>query len=141
MRIPSGTVASIVAALAALSGARAEFVPGRVYISAAGVENCVDPGPFDNDRIFQYDPITGSMSLFTIIPDGLCGGVTGLAFTPDGAYLRASSYLPSAILQVDTAGNVGVALGSGNGIAGPLGSNNVDHGSDSSFYVVNFSGQ
>ena len=60
-----------------------------------------------------------------------------MTFTPDGAALRASVWRSSTILEFDGNANVGVALGPGDGIRGPLGSNNIAYDADENFYVVN----
>ncbi|MCC6360955.1 MAG: hypothetical protein IT450_19620 [Phycisphaerales bacterium] len=62
--------------------------------------------------------------------------MTGLTFTPDGSRLRASVYHQSAIVEFDSAGTMSVALGPGDGIAGPLGGNNIAYDREEKFYVA-----
>ncbi len=126
---------AIVVCASALGPAQADFIPGRVYISGRTLEPCAW-GP--NERIFEFDPLTGESREFAVLPEQYCTGLTGLTFTPDGAALRASVWLPSTILEFDGNANVGVALGPGDGIRGPLGSNNIAYDADGNFYVVNF---
>ena len=125
---------AIIVCASALGQAQADFVPGRVYVSGRTLEPCAW-GP--NERIYEFDPLTGESREFAVLPEQYCGGLTGLTFTPDGAALRASVWLPSTILEFDGNANVGVALGPGDGILGPLGSNNIAYDADGNFYVVN----
>jgi streptogramin lyase len=116
-------------------------MPGRVYVSDPPPPElgCMLPGLVDNPRIFQYDPVSGAVSLFTVIPDSLCNSLNGLAFTPDGNHLRASGGVN--ILQIDSAGNVGVALGPANGIFAGGSGNNIAYDNQGNFFVVNANGQ
>jgi DNA-binding beta-propeller fold protein YncE len=129
---------SVLTAIATLWGgalpAAGDFIRGHVFVSGLAVENCRGT----EDRIFEYDPVSGQVSQFAVIPQGLCGGLSGLAFTPDGRRLRASVFQSNVILEFDSAGNREIALGAGNGIAGPLGSNNIAYDRAGNFYVVNF---
>ena len=65
------------------------------------------------------------------------GFLTGLAVTPDGTRLRASSWLRSWILEFDSKGSVTIALDVTDGIACPKGSNNLAYDAEGNFYVVN----
>jgi hypothetical protein len=116
--------------------ARADFVPGRVYISDGAQKNCQGPVEPD-DRIWEVDPVTGSVSLFVTTPHELCGNMSGLAFKPDGSALRASVFLTSSILEIDGNASVSVALDSADGIAGPHGYNNIAYDPQGNFYVHN----
>jgi sugar lactone lactonase YvrE len=121
-------------ALPGVFAAQADFVAGRIYVSASS-------GPCDepeaNPRIWEFDPATGNSRVFAELPDdGHCGFITGLTFTPDGSRLRASVYNPSAILEFDSDGNFTTALGPPDGVFGPLGGNNIAYDRDDNFYVL-----
>jgi hypothetical protein len=120
--------------------APAQFMPGRVYVSDPPPPEigCTLPGLADNDRIRQYDPASGIVSTFVVMPDEFCGGLWGLAFTPDGTRLRAAEGAHHNILDIDSTGNITVALNASNGLFFP-GDVTYDH--DGNFYVVNFNGE
>lgn len=116
------------------AAAAADFIPGRLYVTARTGELCDGT---NNERIYEFDPATGQTRLFTILPTQHCGGLNGLAFTPDGQHLRASLYRWSEVLEIDADGNVEVALDVSDGIIGPWGSNNIVHNDVGDFFVVN----
>ena len=120
------------------TGAQAQFTPGHVYISDRPQEPCfIGPPSNPNDRIWDVDPVTGESELLVEVPDGLCGWISGLAFNPAGTHLRGSMFFPSTILEFDAAGGIGVALDSSDGIALPIGGNNIAYDPLENFYVVN----
>lgn len=116
------------------AAAAADFIPGRLYVTARTGELCDGT---NNERIYEFDPATGLTRLFTILPTQHCGGLNGLAFTPDGQHLRASLYRWSEVLEIDADGNVEVALDVSDGIIGPWGSNNLVYNDVGDFFVVN----
>jgi hypothetical protein len=128
----------LVGAIAGLAGsARAQFVPGRVYISEPPADLCGSFPGLPNDRIWEIDPQTGQVSLFVELSDELCGYLNGLAFTPDATGLRASNFFTNSILQFDGSANASVALNAADGINEPLGGNNIAYDAASNFYVEN----
>lgn len=127
--------AFVLAGLLGVQTAAADFVPGRLYISAPVIEGCHSPIP-GHDLIYEFDPQTGGYSVFATIPDELCE-ISGLAFTPDGSKLRISSFYSSSILELDGNGGITKVLGPQNGIAGPYGSNNIGYDTAGNFYVGN----
>ncbi len=124
-------------ALILVSSARGEFVPGHVFAAQAARKLCLEQEEFGGDRIWEIDPATGEATLFAAIPEELCGFLTGLAFTPDGSRLRASSLLRYEILEFDSEGNMTVALDITDGIACPWGLNNLAYDAEGNFYVLN----
>jgi outer membrane protein assembly factor BamB len=116
------------------AAAVADFAPGRLYVTARTGELCDGT---NNERIYEFDPATGQTRLFTILPTEHCGGLNGLAFTPDGQHLRASVYRWSEVLEIDGDGNVEVALDVSDGIIGPWGGNNIVYNDVGDFFVVN----
>ena len=114
---------------------RADFIPGRIYVSAVNREGCFGP---PNDRIYEFDPLTGNAREFSVLPNEWCGALNGLSFTPDASALRAAVFLPNVILELDGNANTRVALDVRNGLAGPLGWNGIAYDQQDRFYVVNF---
>lgn len=134
----TGAAATVTAILAlfsvvGVSPVRAEFVPGYVYVADSAVPPCFDGGP--PDRIWEVDPATGESRVFATIPEEFCGGLTGLTFTPDGQYLRASAAIAGSILEIDGAGNVGVALDREDGLVFPIGASNLAYDRAGNFWV------
>lgn len=124
--------------LAPVRTAKAEFLPGYLYVSDPRVETCGNPNS-PRDQIWEVNSQTGESRVFATLPDEFCGGLFGLAFTPDGQFLRASAFLASTILEIDGDGGVRVALGPSDGIGGPQGSNNIAYDALGNFYVGNLS--
>lgn len=114
--------------------ALADFVAGRIYVSSSS--GPCDKDLWPNQRIWEFDPATNQSRIFAELPEGDCGFMTGLTFTPDGSRLRASMYSPSAILEFDSDGNITTALGPSDGVFGPLGGNNIAYDADENFYVL-----
>src|SRR5262245_8083295 len=112
----------------------AEFVPGRLYVSG-GMSFCEKGGKLEDDCIYEFDPLTGESRLFATLPESLCGHLDGATFTPDYSRLRVSSSTRNRILEFDGDGNVSVALGPQDGIAGPIGGNNIAYGPNGDFFV------
>lgn len=132
----AAVLTSLVTMTTSMSTAKAQFTPGHIYISDTAQKNCQGPVEPD-DRIWEVDPVTGSVSLFVTTPHELCGNMSGLAFKPDGSALRASVFLTSSILEIDGDANVSVALDSNDGIAGPFGFDNIAYDPQGNFYVHN----
>ncbi len=128
--------AALLLALFGTAGAPAGFVPGYVYVSDPGVPPVFDGGP--PDRIWEVNPATGESRVFATIPNELSGGLTGLAFTPDGRHLRASAATAGSILEIDSDGNVDVALDRDDGLVFPIGASNLAYDSAGNFWVGDF---
>jgi sugar lactone lactonase YvrE len=118
------------------AAARADFIPGHIYVGEPNVDGCFNPFA-PNDRVWDVDPVTGQSQVFAEVPDALCGVMRGLTFTPDGSKLRAGIWLGSKVLEIDGSGNVTQVLGSADGIAGPNGSNDLAYAANGDFYVAN----
>ncbi len=129
----------ILSAIVPAQVASGQFVPGHVYISDYGAKPCqFTSNPiFPNDRIWEVDPATGQVTLFATVSDDVCGLMSGLAFTPDGAGLRASMAYHSIILEFDTNANAVIALDDGDGISSPWGTNNITYDAFGNSFVVN----
>lgn len=127
------------AALALVVGAlspalvQADFVPGFLYVSDTSPAPCFDGGP--PDQIWEVNPRTGESRVFATLPPGFCGGFQGLAFTPDGQYLRVGSFWDSQVLQIDGDGNFSVALGPEDGLNPPNGFNGLAYDAEGNFFV------
>jgi hypothetical protein len=115
--------------------AQAQFKPGNVLVSEPSQEICSRPGY--PDRIWQVDPYTADVTLVVELTGDDCGYVTGLAVTPDGCGLRASSLLNDRILEFKADGTWTVVLDAKDGILSPWGSNGVAYDREGNFYVVN----
>ncbi len=135
MKTRSIPVAAVIA-LILVSSAWGEFVPGHVFVAQSPGKLCNEPAVYGSDRIWEIDPQTGQATLFVRIPPELCGFITGLAFTPDGARLRASMWLRNEILEFDSEGNMTIALDVTDGIACPWGFNNLAYDAEGNFYVA-----
>lgn len=115
--------------------ARAEFVPGRLYITATFPEpGCIEH-PSVNERVYEFDPLTGQSKIFATIPHTLCGLNGGLEFTPDGSRLRAVSLYTSSILDISPDGRLSIAYDAADGITAPGGYNNLAFDTAGNFYV------
>ncbi len=101
---------AMLAASVLASRASGQFVPGHVFVGKSAGKLCASQEIYGHDTIWELDPQTGEASLFVQIPEEMCGFLTGLAFTPDGTRLRASSWLRNWILEFDSEGNITVAL-------------------------------
>ncbi len=128
--------AGLLLALFGTAGAPAGFVPGYLYVSDPRTEPCGSVGA-RRDQVWEVNPATGASRLFATVPPEFCGGLIGLAFTPDGSRLRASAFLSSEILEIDGDGGVSVALDGSDGIGGPQGLNNLAYDAAGNFYVGN----
>ena len=120
------------------SPAWAQFKCGNVFVAEAphACQGGILP-PYDTDLIWELDTRTREARIFAFVPYELCGHITGLAFTPDGTRLRASSYYRSEIIEFDSKGNLTTALGPADGIACPSGRNNLAYDAQGNFYVAN----
>ncbi len=136
--VAAAVVPTILALLSVVgvSPARAEFVPGYAYVADGAIPPCFDGGP--PDRIWEVNPQTGESRVFATIPPQYCGGLTGLTFTPDGRHLRASAAIAGSVLEVDSDGNVGVALDREDGLVFPIGASNLAYDRAGSFWVGDF---
>lgn len=115
--------------------ARADFVPGRLYIGTRPLEPCwffPDDPPV---RIYEFDPATGASKLLYELPESICGQMTGLEFSPDGSHLLASVYDKGKIHMLDGSGTITGSLGSAGGIFRPL--VNMDFDTKGDLYVPN----
>lgn len=115
--------------------ASADFVPGRLYISVAPLEGFPDQ---PNRRVYEFDPQTGQSRVFAEMPDAIEARLSGLCFSPDGSTLYASLFQTSTIAAISPDGGVTTAYGPAQGIAGPLGANNLDFDDQGRFYVANY---
>ncbi len=135
MRKCLGVLSSIGLIVAVAAPLRADFIPGRIYVSALADEGCIaDP----NDRIYEFDPLTGNSRELSVLPNEWCGALNGLSFTPNDSALRAAVLLPNVVLELDGAGTTSVALDVRDGLAGPLGWNGIAYDQEDRFYVLNF---
>ncbi|TWT40596.1 hypothetical protein RAS1_43090 [Phycisphaerae bacterium RAS1] len=114
-------------ALSAVAAARAEFIPGRLYVGGWWFK-----GGINNDMIYEWDPLTGNSRPFWHSPHR--AGLTSLEFTPDGQRLRAGFYGASRVYELDGDGNATIALSSADGVSLPHG---VTYGPNGDYYVVN----
>ncbi len=130
-------VAWAVAGLGSGSVARGQFKCGNVFVAESSFKLCHEPPTASPDRIWELNPHTGEAKLFAVIPDELCTFLTGLAFTPDGTRLRASALLRNEIWEFDSEGNWTTVLGPADGIACPIGFNNLAYDAQGNFYVAN----
>ncbi|MBI3832808.1 MAG: hypothetical protein HY287_00585 [Planctomycetes bacterium] len=96
--------------------------------------------PFDKEFIYELNPEDGRSRLFATIPRELCGGITGMAFSPDGRRLRVASQYIGAILEFDAQGNLSIPLYWRDGIASPSGLNCIAYDDNGNFYVANYGG-
>lgn len=135
---PASRVGTFALAIFAAPAGLAEFVPGNVYVAAPRYQFCSNPDT-QRDQIWEVNPESGQARTFATIPDEFCGVITGLAFTPDGRYPRASAFFGSRVLEIDGEGNVSEALGPADGIGAPQGSNNVGYDALGRFYIGNLS--
>jgi len=133
----AATLACVCLILGSGSEVRAQFKCGHVFVAESSFKLCQNTPQSGPDRIWDLDPKTGEATLFAVLPPGMCGFLTGLAFTPDGTRLRASSWLRSEILEFDPDGNVTTVLGISDGIACPWGFNNLAYDAEGNFYVAN----
>jgi hypothetical protein len=117
--------------------ARGQFVPGHVFVAESPGKVCMNQEIYGHDQIWEFDPEAGEATLFVQIPEEMCGFLTGLAFTPDGSRLRASSFIQSWILEFDSQANMTIAMDVSDGIACPWGFNNLAYDADGNFYVAN----
>jgi hypothetical protein len=133
----SSSVAGLLLLAAAANTARPDFIPGHVYVARPSVESCNNPN-FPPDQIWDIDPATGQAGLLLTVPVSLCGNIRGLAFTPDGAGLRAGMFLHNVVIETDGEGGLTVPLSGANGLGGPWGQNSIAYDQAGNFYVSNF---
>lgn len=63
--------------------ARADFIPGRLYVSGVHLQNCGQ----EASRLYEFDPATGQSRVFMELP---CNGFIDMDFTADGRLLGAN---------------------------------------------------
>jgi len=107
----------------------AEFMPGRIYVSGQFHQGCAEGA----DRLYEFDPATGASRLIQEVPSTFCGGLNGLAFSPDGERLRGGNFFRNEVLEFDGDGNVSAPLGPADGLNRP---NDLDYNSAGDFYVM-----
>ena len=100
--------------------ARGQFKPGHLFVTDPAGHQCQKAEDFGWDRIWEVDPETGEVALFAELRDEWCGFIVDIAFTPDGERLRVASFFGHMILDLDSRGNVSVALDQNDGIFAPL---------------------
>ena len=129
----------VVFLLSGMESARAEFIPGHIFVSDFANKHC--SGPFEiepGDRIWEIDPATGEVSLFVELRDEWCGGIEALIFTPDGTKLRAAQRLRNRILEFDSEANPTILYDGSDGIAIPIGGNAMAYDKEGNFFVSGF---
>lgn len=126
-------------ALAATSSnlARAQFVPGHVFVSVGYSEGCFNA---EFEGILEFDPVSGEASVFADSDDGLCFP-DGLAFTPMGDRLLSSNFGSfwnslGWVLSFAPDGSNSVVLDGDDGLANPSGFNNIAYDRQGNLYVV-----
>jgi outer membrane protein assembly factor BamB len=121
----------------AAQGARAQFVPGHIFVADPSPKLCSQGDVYGWDRIWEVDPETGQSWLFKTLRDEWCGSIGGLAFTPDGTRLLAGNDYPSRILSLDSVGNVEVAYTNSDGVRGPTGRSCITFDAKGGLFVAN----
>jgi hypothetical protein len=133
-------VGGVWAVFAVGTPARADFIPGAVYVSANPLEGCFSGIA---SRIYEFNPATSRWREFAVFPNDIpCGSLADLAFTPDGSRLRAAT-TPSAasgpprIFEIDGDGNFSAVLDESDGIGAVFGGNGIGYDGRGYFYVHN----
>lgn len=119
--------------------ARAEFIPGQVFVAEFAREAC--HGPFDlypGDRIWRINPETGEKFLFAALDEEACGSITDMIFTPDATRLRVAQYVKNRILEFDSDGNYTILYDVSDGIFAPTSANCMTFDAQGNFYVSVF---
>jgi DNA-binding beta-propeller fold protein YncE len=126
-------VLSLSPALAGGLSAYADFVPGRVYLSY--FQNDLESGP----RIMEFDPATGESRQFFRLENakGPFHGLTGLAFTPNGAGLRTADSFYDRVLEIDADANDRVVLDGNDGLDSPSPLPGLAYAANGDFFVAN----
>lgn len=127
----SGCHVALAWAVLAVSVLRAEFTPGHVFVAVSPGDFCFS-GP---SRIYEVDPQTGEVTLFSEIPahPGPCPYWTGLTFTPDGSRLRAASLLWDSIVEFDSDGTMTTLYAP---VDSSCGHNPMTYDAEGNFYVI-----
>jgi len=126
---------------ASVAPARAQFVPGHVFLPRPTTSLCetdIFGVPYDEEYIYEINPEDGSTRLFATIPRELCGNISGMVFSPDGRRLRVASEFLAAILEFDPQGNLSIPLYWVDGISSVNGPNCIAYDDDGNFYVANY---
>ena len=124
--LPIAVALLAVASLAA--PARAQFVPGDLYVSDGW-----------NHHIYRVEPGKWKVTTFADASDGL-DGPSGLLFSRQGTLL-CSSFYNSEILEFDSQGNGSVLYDSSDGLVGPFGENGLAYDAAGDLYVSDYVAQ
>ena len=77
MKSRAAILASVGVVLASASVVRAQFKWGNVFGAQTTFAQCHKPPTSSPDRIWEWNQSTGEAKLFAVVPDELCGFVTG----------------------------------------------------------------
>jgi len=116
--------------------ARADFIPGHIFVADTTRKHCAGPPRYTWDRIWEIDPETGVSWLFAELAEEWCGGIHGLVFTPDGTHLRGATDGPSRVFEFDSDGHFEVIHDISDGIVAPFGKSSITYDCDGNFYVA-----
>lgn len=106
------------AAVVVSPAAKADFIPGRLYVLGANIRGCAPLG--GPALLVEFDPATGQSQVVANYADSIyCGGFGDLTFTPDGSRLLATEFLRSDILSLDSAFAPTPIYDQSDGISGP----------------------
>lgn len=104
----------------------AQFVPGHIFSSFRSSQCNVG-----TDYVMEINPETGESFFFASVP--VCGGLKGMAMSPDGKRLRVTSYNSGTVFEFDSQGNWTVVPG----VSAPAGWNNIAYDQQGNFYASN----
>jgi sugar lactone lactonase YvrE len=121
-------IAFALLAVASLTApARAQFVPGDLYVS-----------DWLGDIVHRIEPGSWNVTTFADSSDGL-NGPSATLLTPAGTLL-CSSYFTAEIYEFDALGNGSVLYDSSTGLAGPAGENGLAYDAAGDLYVSDYVG-
>jgi DNA-binding beta-propeller fold protein YncE len=122
-------IAFALLAVASLAApARAQFVPGDLYVSDGW-----------NHHIYRVEPGTWKVTTFADANDGL-DGPSGLLLSRHGTLL-CSSYWNAEIVEFDSQGSGSVLYDSSDGLDGPFGENGLAYDAAGDLYVSDYNAQ